>query len=71
MIWPWQRHRQEVEAASIEVASAERKNEVAEMRLQAVNRQAAQSRETTKVLQHQLDLNGWTEMLQEAWGRRA
>lgn len=71
MIWPWKRHRQEVEAASIEAAGAERKNEVAGVRMQAVHRQAEQSRETTKVLQGQLDVNGWTELLQAAWGRRA
>jgi hypothetical protein len=70
-MWPWQRHRQEVEAASEEAASAERMNEVAEMRLGAVRRQAERSHESTKQLQVQLNKNGWTDLLQTAWGRRA
>lgn len=67
---PWQRHREEAEAAAVEAAGAERKNEVAERRRLAVHRQAEQAEHSTKVLQAQLDLNGWTELLQAAWGRR-
>jgi hypothetical protein len=33
-------------------------------------KQAAQSRQVTARLRQQIELNGWTELLQAAWGKR-
>lgn len=71
MMWPWQRHRQEMAAASVQKATAEKLAAHAEVRRQAVHRQTEQSRSTTDLLKRELELNGWTDLLQTAWGRRA
>jgi hypothetical protein len=70
MKWPWQRHREEAQQAQHDREAAEAQARAAEFRRQAAERFAAQSRTVTAQLRREIDKNGWTEMLQNAWGAR-
>lgn len=48
----------------------ERQDREAEHRLNDARKLAAQSRVVTARLRREVDKNGWTELLQEAWARR-
>lgn len=70
MMWPWERHRRELAEAK---AAAQRAAELAaeaERRQRATERQAVASAGQSARLRHQVEINGWTELLQKAWGRR-
>ncbi|MCV7255365.1 hypothetical protein H7J86_24685 [Mycobacterium hackensackense] len=76
MMWPWNRARRDIADARLRASSAERRaveaeleNAAAGAKLEAVQKQAEKSTASTKSLRHQLDLNGFTEMLAETWGR--
>lgn len=71
MVLPWQRHRQETEAlqAKLEVES-QQVNEARAQTFDAVVGQA-RSRTNSGVLLRQLEVNGWTELLQAAWRGKA
>lgn len=58
-MWPWQR-----------AAEAERHAEEAKESREAVDRLAAQSRIVTDRYREAVRLNGFTEMLQQAMGRK-
>jgi hypothetical protein len=59
-MWHWM-HRE----------SPERQDKEAEKRLTEARKLAAKSRVVTAALQRELDKNGWTELLQDAWKGRA
>lgn len=70
MMWPWQRYRKEALEA-IEVANDARvKDAAAAERKAHAEWLVAASRHSTARLRAEMAKNGWTELLQEAWGRR-
>ncbi|MCV7208429.1 DUF7620 family protein [Mycolicibacterium canariasense] len=75
-MWPWKKARRDIEDARQRASSAEWRaveaeldNAAAGAQLQAAQQQAEESTELTKSLRKQIDLNGFTELLSEAWGR--
>ncbi len=69
-MWPWQRHRAQVMRARNDRDDAARRANAAEVQRNAAERLAAQSQRVTARLRSEVDKNGWTEMLQHAWGGR-
>ena len=76
-MWPWQRHRRAAEAVHRDVREAqqhkqdaEQHKQAAEWHQQAAELQAAHARTVTSQLRREIDKNGWTELLQHAWGGR-
>lgn len=68
--WPWRKHRQEVAELHEKLKEEAQQAEDARVRtIEAVVDQA-DSRSTSSVLLRQIQLNGWTELLQAAWGGR-
>lgn len=65
----WNRRRREVAKAHQQVRVADREVEHADERAQKADRVIAESKESLAVLRHEIEINGWTEMLQRAWGR--
>jgi hypothetical protein len=59
-MWHWMRRE-----------SPDRQDEEAEDRLVEAQKLAAQSRTVTYALRREIDKNGWTELLQDAWKRKA
>jgi hypothetical protein len=70
MMWPWQRHRAELERARNDRAIAAAQADAAEAQRRAAKQLAAQSRNVSARLRFEIDKNGWTELLQHAWGGR-
>ena len=70
MSWPWQRHRRDQLDAQHRVDAAERRALAASRRKALAKKQAAQSRQVTTNLRKQIEKNGWTELLENAWGGR-
>lgn len=70
MMWPWERHRRERAQAKAAAEQAAELAVEAEQRRQATERQAVASAARSARLRHQVEINGWTELLQTAWGRR-
>lgn len=68
MSWPWKRYQRAAEAARRGAAVAETERHRAERRQQAAERQAAQARSKSAALRREIEKNGWTELLQHAWG---
>lgn len=69
-MWPWVRYRHAAESAAADAAAATREREAAVARRQAAEHQAARSRAISADLRREIDKNGWTELLQKAWGGR-
>lgn len=69
-MWPWSQHRRDVEAANREAAEASRRKRDSEAGLRSAERLAEQSRSVSAAWRRQVDLNGFTELLQQAMGRR-
>lgn len=69
-MWPWHRHRREVAATLQDVAVASAEKKAAQERRMTANLQAAKARAVTDRLQREIEKNGWTELLQHAWGGR-
>ena len=69
-MWPWQKHRAEVEQARNDREDAAARAEAAEVQRRAAERLAAQSHTVTARLRREIDKNGFTELLQHAWGGR-
>lgn len=59
-MWHWMRRE-----------SPERQDQEAEDRLVEARKLASQSRMVTYALRHEIDKNGWTELLQAAWKGKA
>ncbi|OMB90771.1 hypothetical protein A5746_20945 [Mycolicibacterium conceptionense] len=70
MMWPWQRHRAQVLQARNDRDDAARRANAAEVQRNAAERLAEQSQRVTARLRNEVEKNGWTEMLQHAWGGR-
>lgn len=77
MRWPWSRSRIELTEANQRAAEAVRRAEVAEQqdvaadfRLQLSEQLAERSLRVTARLRSEIEKNGWTELLQHAWGGR-
>ncbi|OBK00052.1 hypothetical protein A5741_25240 [Mycolicibacterium conceptionense] len=69
-MWPWQRHRAQVLQARNDRDDAARRANAAEVQRNAAERLAEQSQRVTARLRNEVEKNGWTEMLQHAWGGR-
>lgn len=71
MLLPWNKHKRQAEELK-EKLQAETK-QVADARAQTSRAVVGReySRATSEVLLKQIQLNGWTEMLQAAWKGRA
>lgn len=69
-MWPWQRHRAQVMQARNDRDDAARRANAAEVQRNAAERLAEQSQRVTARLRSEVEKNGWTEMLQHAWGGR-
>lgn len=67
---PWKQRQREAEEARRRLETAARQETLAVIRRQAVERLAARSRTSSAALRRQIEINGWTELLQEAWARR-
>ena len=70
MTWPWERHKRDKLDARRRAEAAEKRALAASRRMALAEKQAAQSRQVTAKLRKQIELNGWTELLQSAWGGR-
>lgn len=71
MMWrPWTRYRRAAEAARADAAKAEAEKRIAAQRKQAAQRQDIISGSVSAALRREIDKNGWTELLQHAWGGR-
>ena len=69
-MWPWMRYRRAVESAAVEAQTAVLERRAAEQRRDDAQRQAARSKAISADLRREIDRNGWTELLQKAWGAR-
>lgn len=70
----WKRWARRHSAARADVARRERASDLevraADTRQRDAEQLAAQSRTFSAALRQQIDQNGWTELLQQAWARR-
>ncbi|QDH92468.1 hypothetical protein SEA_DMITRI_25 [Gordonia phage Dmitri] len=64
----WWRHEKDVERRN--TIARDEQVEVSRARRQAAESLAAHSRRTSAELNHEVELNGFTEMMQKAWGSR-
>lgn len=69
-VFPWRRYEQAREAVNQDAAIAKAEKIAAEFRQLDATDQAAHSRTVTARLRYEIDKNGWTELLQHAWGGR-
>ncbi|TDO18109.1 hypothetical protein EV580_1290 [Mycobacterium sp. BK086] len=76
-MWFWNRARgdiadarQRATDAELRTVEAQQKNADADRRLLAAAVMDIESRRSTAGLRRQLERNGFTEMLQESWGKR-
>lgn len=70
MMWPWERHRLERAEAKAAVEQAARLARETERRCREAEREAVVAAESSAKVRHQIEINGWTELLQTAWGGR-
>lgn len=71
MVLPWQKHRRETEELHAKLEAESQQVDEARARTHEAVVSQAKSRTNSSVLLRQLQLNGWTELLQAAWGGRA
>ncbi|OYN80406.1 DUF7620 family protein [Mycolicibacterium sphagni] len=76
-MWPWVRARRDIDDARQRAANAERQALEAELMAagaeaghQAAQQLVERARQSTTALRRQVDRNGFTEMLQESFGKR-
>lgn len=69
-MWPWKQQRAEAAEARRQAEDAGQQANAAEARRLASERLAAHSHNVTAALRREIDKNGWTELLQHAWGGR-
>ncbi len=69
-MWPWNRQRAEAEKARREVAEARKRAKAADERRQAVERLIGRSMLTSARLRREIDRNGFSDLMQQAWGSR-
>lgn len=69
-MWPWVRHRRDVDTARAEADAAVADKQEAEKRHTAAEHQAEVSRQFTAILRREIDKNHWTELLLHAMGER-
>lgn len=67
---PWNKYKTQIAAAKTRIAERDREAKEAEQRHSAARMQAAASQYTTAALRRELAINGWTELLQKAWGKK-
>lgn len=67
---PWVRWRRAAEDARQDAESARAELHAAQERRQVANSQAFVSSAVTARLRREIERNGWTELLQHAWGGR-
>lgn len=67
---PWLRWRRATEAAQQDAESARAELQAAHGRREQANSQAFTSYAVTQRLRREIERNGWTELLQHAWGGR-
>lgn len=70
MSWPWRKHRADVEEAQRREQVADLQKKIAASRREAAEDQAAHAETVSRKLRDELDRNGWTDLLQEAWKGR-
>lgn len=68
MKWPSRNRRADVKDANRRANVAAKQAEQAVKRRQAVESQAARAKAVSANLRRELDRNGWTDLLQDAWG---
>lgn len=66
---PWRRHDKPAQCKD-RVAERDREVQEAELRLLRAQRQAALAASSSAALRRELDVNGFTELLLKAWGRK-
>lgn len=66
----WRRHRDEAEKARRELADAEKKARAAEERRKQVDRLVRRAATSSAQLHVEITQNRFSELMQEAWGRR-
>lgn len=71
MVLPWQKHRRETEELHAKLEVETQQVDEARARTHEAVVGQAKSRTNSSVLLRQIQLNGWTELLQAAWGGRA
>lgn len=64
--WPWSR---ELDEARRQAQSAAREARSVEQREREANRLLDESEKASRALRTQVEINGWTELLQSAMGR--
>lgn len=64
----WWRHEKDAERRN--TIARDHQVEQAQQRRRAAESLAAHSRRTSAELNHEVELNGFTEMMQKAWGSR-
>lgn len=70
MTWPWLRQRRERAAVRRDRDVASEEKRAAEVRRNKAEWQAAKAEHVSARLRREIDKNGWTELLQHAWGGR-
>lgn len=68
MKWPWIKNRADVAEANRRARVAARQAELSASRRRAAELQAARAQTVSAALRREVDRNGWTELLQDAWG---
>lgn len=68
MKWPWNKTRADIVEAQRRAQIAERQAELAIARRRAAETQAARAQTVSAALRKEVDRNGWTDLLQAAWG---
>lgn len=71
MLWPWNKHKRQTAELHAKLEAETQQVEAAHAQTFRAVVGQVHSRTTSDVLLHQLQLNGWTEMLQAAWKGRA
>lgn len=70
MTWPWLKQRRERAAVRRDVTVASEEKHAAELRHSNAQWHAAKAEHVSARLRREIDKNGWTELLQHAWGGR-
>ena len=64
------RRKADAEHSQLRIEDAKRREAAAKAQNRATRQLAAQSHTITARLVHEVEKNGWTELLQQAWGAR-
>jgi len=69
-MWPWSRSRVEAEKARKQLAEAQRKAKATEERDKVIDKLIGQSMATSARLRREIARNGFSDLMQQAWGGR-